>query len=211
MKNLRLVALAASVFLAAPALAQTKLNSVSGPGPTFAYPGMTYQSGNGVYYRGATGYPYSYQQPYGFGYPGYNYGVPTVTPNGLYNFGLGKQAINMWRAPSGYYYPWYGMPAGYSQTTILYAPTTSTTPTVQQPPISTTASDMLKFIDEAHGKKEISDGDYEHLRRRVTDLQSKYRDLFSQSNGNVDPQDEQQIRTDLQSAGMEIQGRVHPQ
>jgi hypothetical protein len=42
-------------------------------------------------------------------------------------------------------------------------------------------------------------------------LQSKYRDLFSQSNGNVDPQDEQQIRTDLQSAGMEIQGRVHPQ
>jgi hypothetical protein len=92
----------------------------------------------------------------------------------------------------------------------MYAPNTTTAPTVQQPPISTITSDMVKFIDEAHGKKQVSEGDYEHLRRRVLDLQSKYRDLFSQGNGSLNPEDEQSIRNDLNSVGMEITERVHP-
>lgn len=214
MKNLHLVAAVIGALLAVPALAQTRLNSVSGPGPTFAYPGMTFSQGGATYYRGVTPYNYSpYGNPYaqGYGYPGYpySYGVPTALSNGLFSIGLGNMRVNMWRAPSGYYYPWYGVPTGVSQTTVLYAPNASSAPTPQQPPITTVVSDMTKFLDEAHSKSQVSDADYEHLRRRVVDLQSHYRDLYAQSNGNVEQQDEQQIRTDLNSVSMEIIERVH--
>src|SRR5271170_5211590 len=105
MKNHHLIALAVGVVLAAPASAQTRLNSVGGGGPTFAYPGMTYTTpGGATYYRGVTpNYGYS-PYGYGYGYPGgypYSYGVPTVMSNGLFNIGFGNARVNMWRAPSG--------------------------------------------------------------------------------------------------------------
>jgi len=211
MNKLKLIMALSCAILTTPAMAQTRLNSVNGPGPTFAYPGMTYSSGQNTYYRGVT----PYNTPYGYGYGGYGgypgavYGIPTVLNNGFYRFNMGPAALNMWRSPSGYYYPWGG--GGYStSTTILYAPQATTAPQAQQPPIATMVRDMLSYIDESKEKKRLDDGDYNHLRQRIVDLQSKESLLMSNGNGSLDPQDEQQLRADLDSVSREITQRIKP-
>jgi hypothetical protein len=222
MKNLSLIAVLGCVVLSAPAEAQTRLNSVSGPGPTFAYPGMTYTTpGGSTMYNPMSPYaPYSPTNPMNnpYAYPGYGgyggyggyagggYGVPTALNNGFYRFG---QNLNMWRSPSGYYYPWGG---GYSTstTTILYGAQTGQAPQAQQPPIATMIRDMVSYIDDCKTKNRIDDADYTHLRRRVMDLQSKESLLLSNGNGALDPQDEQQLRRDLDGVSREITQAVKP-
>jgi len=221
MKNLNLMAVLACAILTTPAMAQTRLNSVSGPGPTFAYPGMTYTTpGGSTMYNPISPYaPYSPTNPmnygygtpgYGYGYPGAMYGVPTALNNGFYRFGGGPMGVNMWRSPSGYYYPWGG--GGYSTntTTILYGPQTAAAPQAQQPPIATMIRDMLSYIDESKEKKRLDDGDYNHLRQRIIDLQSKESLLMSNGGGALEQQDEQQLRADLDSVSREITQRVKP-
>lgn len=199
-----------------PLQAQTRFDSVAGPGPMLIGPNANpaFNRG-GTYYPGFVPYnpyapntysPYGYNNPY---VPYGGYGIPTAQPNGLFQFRVGNVGLNMWRSPSGYYYPWAGLPQGYgyNQTTILYAPQATTAPQPQQPPISTLVKDMLTYLDEAKDKKKISDSDYQHLKRRVTDLQSRTSVLMNQAGGVLDPQDETSIRNDLNSVGSEITTR----
>ncbi len=132
--------------------------------------------------------------------------------NGLYRFGVGSGVnVNMWRANSGYYYPWAGLPSGinYNSTAILYSAQAAGTPQPQQPPITTIIRDMLSYLDEAKSKGRLSDADYQHLKRRATDLQSKEDLLMNSGGGSMDPQDEQQLRADINSLGGEITERSH--
>ncbi len=217
MKTLSLAGVLAISLLSAPAFAQTRLNSVSGPGPTFAAPyNNPAFTNNGTYYPGVSPYanpyinPYAnpYGNPYYRGYGGAAYGIPVVQPNGLFGFG---NNLNMWRAASGYYYPWAGLPSGYqySNVNILYGAQTSSTPQAQQPPITTMVKDMLAYLDEARAKKTLSEADYQHFRRRATDLQSKEDSMSIAGNGSLDPQDEQSIRNDVNALGKEITERSH--
>lgn len=209
--------IAVSAIFPSLSSAQTRFDTVNGPGPMLIGP-----NANPAFSRGGTYYPgfvppynpyapnpyYNpYGNPYGYGYP--SYGVPIVQPNGLFQFRIGNVGLNMWRSPSGYYYPWAGLPQGmgYSNTTILYAPQTNTAPQPQLPPISTLVKDMLTYLDEAKSKGKLSDADYQHLKRRVTDLQSRTSVLMNQGGGTLDPQDETSIRNDLNSVGAEITTR----
>lgn len=222
MKNLSLLAVLACAIVSLPAEAQTRLNSVSGPGPTFAYPGMTYTTpGGATMYNPMSPYaPYSPTNPmnnpyaaypgyggYGYGgYPAGAYGVPTALNNGFYRFGPG---VNMWRSPSGYYYPWGGGITTQT-TTILYGPQAGQAPQAQRPPIATMIRDMLTYIDESKQKDRIDEADYTHLRRRIMDLQSKESLLISNGSGSLDPQDEQQLRNDLDGVNRELTRAIKP-
>jgi hypothetical protein len=134
-----------------------------------------------------------------------NYGMPQALGNGFYGVAGGGYNYNMWKAPSGYYYPW-----AYS-TGIMYAPTINVmngAAQAAQPPLSTTFSDMLKYLDEQKDKGKLADGDYNHLKQRALDLLSKERDLRSQSGGSLDADSERQIRSDIDSLGGEMAQRV---
>jgi len=153
-----------------------------------------------------------YYNPYaGFPYNPYNspvyYGYPQPMSNGLFNIGLGRVNINLWRAPSGYYYPWCN-PSGYTSAQIIYAPQGATQSTPQLPPLSTMFTDLNTYLDEQKDKGKLADADYSHLRQRSKDLQTKAGSLRTAGEGVLDPQDEAQIRKDLDSLSTEVAQRV---
>jgi hypothetical protein len=78
------------------------------------------------------------------------------------------------------------------------------------PAISTICSDLLSYLDQQKEKGNISQGDFDHLKRRTTDLRNKDRDLRTASNGAIDPQDEAQLRRDVETLGAEVARRIVP-
>jgi hypothetical protein len=134
-----------------------------------------------------------------------NWGMPQALGNGFYGIVGGANTYNMWRAPSGYYYPWV-----YSNG-VVYAPTINVAnglAQASQPPLSTQFTDMLKYLDEQKEKGKLTDGDYNHLKQRALDLLSKERDLRAQSNGSIDAEAERQIQSDVDGLGAEMARRV---
>jgi hypothetical protein len=125
------------------------------------------------------------------------YSVPQSTAAGNYII----NANQFWRSESGYYYPWLNNSA-YGQ--IIYAPQVNQAPVAQAPPLSTIFADLLKYIDEKKAQGLLSLSDYKHLRRRATDLQTKYFDLRTAGEGSIDEHDEAQIRRDLDELGAEV-------
>src|ERR1700733_12822847 len=114
----------------------------------------------------------------------------------------------MWRSPNGYYYPWLGG-GGYYGAPIIYGQTATQAPTQQTPPISTVIGDMLTYLDQQKDKGKLDPSSYDHLRRRATDLQSKYANLRTAGEGSIDAQDEKQIRLDIDSLGSEVVRAIH--
>ncbi|MDR3611938.1 MAG: hypothetical protein P4L53_00130 [Candidatus Obscuribacterales bacterium] len=125
------------------------------------------------------------------------YSVPQATAAGNYLI----NANQFWRSESGYYYPWVNNSA-YGQ--IIYAPQVNQAPTAQVPPLSTVFADLLNYLDQKKAQGVISLSDYQHLRRRATDLQTKYFSLRTAAEGSIDERDEAQIRRDLDELGAEV-------
>jgi len=133
------------------------------------------------------------------------YGTPQPLGNGFYGIPGGANTFNMWRGPSGYYYPWAYSPAA------VYAPTINVINGASQPalpPLSTEFSDIMKYMDEQKDKGKLTDGDYNHLKQRALDLLSKERDLRSQSGGSLDADAERDIRSGIDGLGSEMARRV---
>jgi len=150
--------------------------------------------------RQPIGSPYGYnpglinRAPVGYA-PAYS--VPQATAAGNYII----NANQFWRSESGYYYPWVNNSA-YGQ--IIYAPQANQAPTAQTPPLSTVFADLLKYLDEKKTQGVISLSDYQHLRRRATDLQTKYFNLRTAAEGVIDEHDEAQMRRDVDELGAEV-------
>jgi hypothetical protein len=170
-------------------------------------------SANAQWSRGSTYTTQPYARP-ALGSPAYNpglinraggfapayapaYSLPQATPGG--NFLI--NANPYWHADSGYYYPWVNNSA-YGQ--IIYAPQVNQAPTVQVPPLSTVFGDLLNYLDQKKTQGVISLSDYQHLRRRATDLQTKYFSLRTAAEGAIDERDEASIRRDLDELGAEV-------
>lgn len=132
-----------------------------------------------------------------FGYVSPSYSMPLPLTGGNYMI----NGNPFWYSSSGYYYPWTNNSA-YGQ--IIYAPQTNQTPVAQVPPLSTVFADLLKYLDEKKANGKISASDYQHLRRRATDLQTKYFSLRNAAAGSIDERDEAQIRRDLDELGAEV-------
>ncbi len=182
---------------------------------------------------GVTGFPYNPNQinPYaanGYAVPQYAptgfivnpafggapYGVPGYIPapvpcgGGNVSFRLGGINAQFWRAPSGYYYPFNSFYNPFQVNTIYIDPSSQEPPVAKSPPLSVQFSDTYKFLDDVKKDQKISDSDYERLKRRATDIQSKERSLRIAQGGSLDNDYQTEIRRDLDNLANEIIGRV---
>lgn len=173
-------------------------------------PGQVYPPGQIINPYAPYQYPYSYsnpglyRSPYGSGYP--IIGLPQPVGGGYFGMKIGNTQLNMWKAPSGYYYPWLQRPIGFTYAPIVIVDQGQSTPS--KPPLSTIFSDMNKFLDEAREKGKIADADYRHLKLRASDLQKRERSL-RMNMGTIDEATEDNLRRDVEKLGEEVAYRVN--
>lgn len=145
-------------------------------------------------------------------YPGGMYGAPTyyapptVISGNFFRFGNFSAAANAtyWRSPSGYYYPWGANWVASSPVIIVQQGQSQPT----KPPISTVLSDMERYINEAKDKGQISEKDYTGIHQRITDLRRKFSSMLTANNGDLDAQDDEYFRRDLDTLSRDISYRV---
>lgn len=205
-----------------------------GAGPVWgASPGMVHY-GVSPYYN--PGYSYGtyynpYNNPYyyhpggavygGYTYSGYVgryniggvtvpvYGSPQLIAGDYYGMNVGGAPYQFWRAPSGFYYPWVGGYA-YNSYPIYAISPDNNTPRQTLPPVSTVISDLDKYLDSAKKNDKITSGDYQSLRQRASDLLSKEKSLAYEEGGTINPDQEDEIRQDVDELSAEVAHRVQP-
>ncbi len=176
------------------------------------YPGGYYGNGYGYGYGGQ--YPYANQS--GYGYYGANayapaypaLGAPVALPGGNFRFNVGGFSGAYWRAPSGYYYPWGAGAVYTTPPPIINVVQGSSQPT--QPAVTDMLKDMSAYIEEQNTKKKFKSDDYQHLARRVRDLQQEEASFRSRNNGTLDPTDEENLRKNCAMLSGDISRRVIP-
>lgn len=139
------------------------------------------------------------------------FGVPQPIGGGVFSVQAGRVTLNMWKGPSGYYYPYCGVPAGWNYYNVpipvivnpQYNP-----PSASDPPVSTFIADTTEFLDKKKKEKKISDRDYKNMSQRLKDLESKERLMRNQSGGTMDKTDEDQVRQEVAQVLKEMQWRL---
>lgn len=221
MKGFQQFAATALLLAIAPAHAQTQAqyNSYANPylnpyapapaNGTFGVNGSFGANGsfgmNGVnpygYGYGYAGYPIGPFVPYQWGG-----GVPMNLGGAAFSCRIGNFNCNFWKAPSGYYYPWMGR--AMVAAPIIYVDNSQAQP--KAPPLSTQFTDTFKFLDDSLKDKKISESDYASLKRRCSDIQSKFKSYQTAGGGQVDAGIEGEIRTDLDNFNKEMSERIKP-
>jgi hypothetical protein len=159
-------------------------------------------------YPGATGFTNGVS-----GVPYYPFGTPYVNPvafgtNGLYSFNGGGINANLWRAPSGYYYPWGIGNTGYNQIIYVDQSGSRAQTVAQEPPLSLQFTDMGRFLDDAHKNGKLPDNDYQSMKRRLKDIQSKERSYRLAGDGYLEDNYDAEIRKDLKDFSREMVERI---
>lgn len=215
MKVRVIMTLGCALTMVLPAVAQSgSVSGGSGGVLPVAQPATT-----GASPTGSSGYVNPYQTNSGFfnptqgniNYP--TFGAPVNINGSFYRVPSGNTQLPMWRAPSGYYYPWCPRPSGFSYAypmpVLIIENRQSTSPAPALPPISTMMADMEKYLDDSKKDGKITDRDYTNMVRRVKDLKSKERTMRIAGSGSLDPGDETQIRNDLDQVGSELTWRLN--
>jgi hypothetical protein len=154
--------------------------------------------------------PYNRTVPgYGYGVPGAYYGQPQQLGGGIYNISLGGSSLHLWKAPSGYYYPWAGG-YNYSQYPIYIYNAGASSPTSSLPPLSTIFSDVNEYLDKAQKDGKIDENEYKHLKLRASDLLRKEKSEAYEGGGALDASQEAQIRADVDGLSAEVARSVRP-
>lgn len=180
-------------------------------GRPYAGPGQ-YNSGYGQYYGNFGQYPYVGQpgyygaNPYAGSLPAL--GAPVPINGGLYRFNVGGFSGAYWKSPSGYYYPWGAGTVYSAPPPVILVNQGASQPT--QPPISEMLKDMNTYVEEQNSKKKFKPDDYQHLARRVRDLQSLESSMRSRDGGTLEPSDEESLRKDCAMLSGDISRRVIP-
>jgi hypothetical protein len=178
-------------------------NSYAGTPYTNPYSNMygRYPGGNTLYNN--TGFGNGAYYPFGSPYVN-----PVALGNGMYGFNGGGMNANLWRAPSGYYYPWGVGNSNYSQTIYVDQSSGRAQTVAQQPPLSMQFTDMGQFLDDAHKNGKLSDVDYQSMKRRLTDIHSKERTNRAAGDGFLEEGLDSEIRRDLNGLGKEMSERI---
>lgn len=140
------------------------------------------------------------------------FGRPINTGGNYYNIQSGNVQLPMWKAPSGYYYPWCPRPSGFVYAyplPVLIINNAAPNPAPALPPLSTVMTDLEKLIEDSKKDGKVSERDYTNMIRRVKDLKSKERNLRIAGGGSLDTDDETQLRTDLDQVGSELSWRLN--
>lgn len=180
------------------------------PGQQYGYPGTTryYNPYGGTYVPTGTFIPAGPGVRY---YQGPAFAQPNPVGMGYYSTSVSGNQFILWKAPSGYYYPWcnqqttfvpyfnYVQPLYYSQGT--YAP--------QKPPLDTIFTDMNKYLDESKEKGKVGQPEYEHLKRRLSDIMNKTDRMKNNTGGVLDEDQDAEIRRDIETLSREVAYRVH--
>ncbi len=216
MKVQLIVAIVSSLCMALPVVAQSggvaKSSVVASPTPVDSSGTSSGTAIGGSYvnpYQSTTGF---YNPTVGnINYP--SFGTPVNTGGSYYRIPSGSSQLPMWRAPSGYYYPWCPRPSGfayaYPMPVLIIDNRQNTSPAPALPPISTMMTDMEKYLDDSKKDGKITERDYTNMARRVKDLKSKERTMRIAGSGSLDPSDETQLRTDLDQVGSELTWRLN--
>lgn len=139
------------------------------------------------------------------------FGIPQPIGGGIFSIAAGKCTINMWKAPSGYFYPYCGVPAGWPGVNVglpIILSQQYNPPAAAEPPVSTFIEDTTEFLDKKKKDKRISDRDYQNMSQRLKDLGSKERYLRNQAGGTLDEHDAGQLRQDVDQVLKEMQWRL---
>jgi len=179
--------------------------------------GNPYTNPYGNPYVNPYGNPYGTSPYYGYGnglpggyYPRLPvYGPPQLINGNYYNFNVGGGLMSLWRAPSGYYYPWMGG-YNYTQYPIYIYNGTSSTPTESLPPLSTVFSDLNEYLDQAKKNGKIDENQYKHLKQRATDLIVKENAQSYENGGTTDSSQETDMRRDVEGLSAEVARAVRP-
>jgi hypothetical protein len=212
--NCRMALIAAcasqAIMLSAPNASHAQFYNAARPSYVNAAGTPSFQQArNNAYgYTGAGALPYAYG-----GAPVYPFGNPYINPiargNGFYGFnGGGVSVNNMWRAPSGYYYPWYGVGGGFNQTVYVDTTGGQNQTVAKDPPLSSMFTDMGAYLDDSKKNNKVSENDYQSLKRRLTDIHSKERSLRIAGGGQIAEGDESEIRQNLNDFSREMVERI---
>ncbi len=180
-------------------------------GPVYGTPGYGgygYQPYGSSTWRPTLGSPYANNYyPAGgvYGAPAY-YAPPTAVSGNFFRFGNFSAATNVtyWRSPSGYYYPWGANWAAGSPVIIVQQGQSQPT----KPPISTVLNDMERYVTEAKDKGQVSEKDYAGIQQRISDLRRKFSSMLTANDGDLDAQDDEYFRRDLDTLSRDISYRV---
>ena len=143
------------------------------------------------------------------GYYSRGFGAPQLINGNTYSLNVAGAPLNFWRAPSGYYYPWMG---GYHYNTypIFVYGGGSGGAAQTLPPLSTIFSDLNDYLDKAKKDGKVDQTEYEHLKRRASDLLAKENSLSYEAGGTIDPTQEADIRRDVEGLSAEVARSVRP-
>ncbi len=184
------------------------VNSTPATGISSGVSGSSFGSVNSNPYSSTTGF---YNPSVGsINYP--TFGRPINTGGDFYNIQSGNVQLPMWKAPSGYYYPWCPRPSGFVYSyplPVLIINNAAPNPAPALPPISTVLTDLEKLLEDSKKDGKVSERDYTNMIRRVKDLKSKERTLRIAGSGSLDTDDETQLRTDLDQVGSELSWRLN--
>ena len=183
-----------------------------GASPTlYGQPGAV-NGAYGSYYGGQ--YPYANQPGYGYyaanpyapTYPAL--GTPVPVNGGLFRFNVGGFSGSYWKAPSGYYYPW-GAGAVYSSPPPVIVVQQGSSQAAQ-PSITDMLKDMYSYVEDQNSKKKYKTDDYQHLARRIRDLQNLESTMRTRNGGVLDQNDEEKLRKDCAMLSGDMSRRVIP-
>lgn len=172
--------------------------------------GTTYPAqgnlGPSFYRSGSTFYGRQWATPFGtvsaptpFGY-GQNY-YTVDTPNATYRF---------WRAPSGYYYPWFHYPVGfvppYGWAVPIYINQGNVQP--QRPSMTQVFDDLSNFLTQSLKEGKLPENYYAQLTKRLNDLKRKASLLKFQEGGTLSDSTEEDLRTELDNFSKDVSYRL---
>lgn len=169
-----------------------------------------YRSNQGSQGRKTVGFGFS--NPYQSTTTGYpTFGMPQDVGNGFYSVKAGSVALPMWKAPSGYLYPWAPRPESFSYAypmpvLAISKVTQSVGPAV--PPLAVEIQDLGNYLEKGKLEKRMAEADIARLSAKVAEIKEKERALRVAGSGNIDPADEAQMRRQLQQIGSECSSKM---
>lgn len=132
---------------------------------------------------------------------------PHRISGGLYSVKSNGIELKLWKAPSGYYYPWVHGQAFYPYNPSVVSINHGAA-ACAEPPLRVIINDMNLFLADAHDQGRLTREEYLHLSGRLKDLKGMWKSLRLRSGGMVDLKDEASIRRRLMQLSEEIAVRL---